>query len=224
MFCLYRWGLEYIHYVSHREENQPLNWKLNVKYNISYFIIHKNYPSKNYYDIGMVKLKSPVNDIVNADIPILNTTPISDYGYNYHPKLYGGGRMENDQRTDHLREMDLEFHPSRDLNCRFRKTLFCYKAIRDISSKNSPVTSYGDSGAPIVLIKNEDGTSRTYLLGLHSGRIPFKRSRLHNRESIGFAVDVFYFKPWINTIITEFSPAVGPPLKRVYTCCQVLAD
>ena len=59
-----------------------------------------------------------------------------------------------------------------------------------------------------MLIKNEEGKSRTYLLELHSGRIPFKRRS-------GFAVDVLYFKPRINTIITEFSPVVGPPLKRV---------
>lgn len=178
------------------------------------------YTHNENYDIGVIKLKFPVNDLSHKDVPILNTTPIPDYGYRYILKLYGGGLIENNDTNDHLQEMELVFHPTLEENCRFQNIIFCYKGLRYSSSNNRTLTHYGDSGAPILLTKeDEDGEFRTYLIGVHFSRI----SRA-NGESIGMAMNVIHFFTWINTIIHEYRPTEETFFNGVYLCCEGLED
>lgn len=213
--------------VSHREGNQPFNWKSNVFYNISYFTVHKNFIINDNYDLGIIKLTEPVKDLHKRDIPLLNTTPIPDYGSSYTLKMYGGGRTEGNVINDHLQEIDLEFSPFRKHRCRLRNIVFCYKGIRTNASVYTPTSNDGDSGSPILVDKIEEaGVIRRYLIGVHVSRVKDVRSRFNYRDSFGVAMNVMHFFTWINIVIHETSLKEPDeiPWHGQFYCCDVLEE
>lgn len=211
----------------HREGDQPFSWKSNVRYNISYFIIHSKYLRNENYNLGMIRLEIPVNDLLDTDIPILSNVPVSDYGYNYKLKLYGGGRIEGDGDTLFLREMEIDFHPSLEHTCQFRRLVFCYKGNRYNFSKDPSTTNDGDGGSPLLLKKaDESGVLQTYLVGFHTSRIKERKSRTSNRESIGIAINIMHFIPWIKKIIYDlpFKFADQIHYSAIFHCCDDVID
>lgn len=170
----------------------------------------------------MIRTEWPIENLLDTDFSILNNVPVSDFGKNYNLKLYGGGRIEDDTDTVHLREMYIELHESQDLSCQFRDLVFCYKGLRYGSSTNPASTNAGDGGSPIVYTKEDEaGVMQTYLVGIHTSKI-INTTSTEKIETVEIAMNIKHFIPWINLIVHKlpFKFADQVPPRGVFHCCD----